>query len=125
MHYSHNFCLMKILEIPRKEMYPEGIKTSSKNSLRHGFGVLLTILKLIVETKPLTAFGIPSLIFFIASGLSTYFVVESYNNVGRLPLGLTVFTLLLVSIAFFFVLAAIIIYALSRISAKMNYYNNN
>jgi len=116
---------LKIVEIPRKEMYPKGIKTSSKNPLRHGFSVLLTILKLIVETKPLTAFGIPSLIFFISSGLSTYFVVESYNNVGRLPLGLTVFTLLLVSIAFFFVLAAIIIYALSRISAKMNYYNNN
>ncbi len=116
---------LKIIEIPRKEMYPEGVKTSSKNPLRHGLSVLLTIFKLIVETKPLQAFGIPSLVFFIASGLSTYFVVDFYNTVGRLPLGLTVFTVLLIFIAFFFILAAIIIYVLSRISAKMKYFMND
>ncbi len=113
---------LKIIEIPRKEMYPKGVKTSSKNPLRHGLSVLFTIFKLIVETKPLQAFGIPSVIFFIASIVSTYFVVDFYNNFSRLPLGLTVFTVLLISIGFFFILAAIIIYVLSRISARMNFY---
>jgi len=116
---------LKIIEVPRKELYPEGVKTSSKNSLRHGLSVVLTIFKLIVETKPLQAFGIPSILFFIASGISTYFVVDFYNNVGRLPLGLTVFTMLLVSIAFFLILAAIILYVLSRVSSKMNFYLKN
>jgi len=116
---------LKIIEVSRKELYPEGIKTSSKNPLRHGLSVLLTIFKLIVETKPLQAFGIPSILFFIASGISTYFVVDFYNNVGRLPLGLTVFTMLLVSIAFFLILAAIILYVLSRVSSKMNFYAKN
>jgi len=113
---------LKIIEVPRKELYPEGVKTSSKNPLRHGLSVLLTIFKLIVETKPLQAFGTPSILFFIASGISTYFVVDFYNNVGRLPLGLTLFTMLLVSIAFFLILAAIILYVLSRVSSKMNFY---
>jgi glycosyltransferase involved in cell wall biosynthesis len=112
---------LKILEIPRKEMYPEGVQTSSKNPLRHGLGVVLTILKLIVETKPLPAFGIPSIIFFIAAGISTIYVVEFYNSASRLPLGMTVVTILLISIGFFFILAAIILYVLSRISSRLNF----
>lgn len=112
---------LKIIEVPRKEMYPEGVATSSKNPLRHGFSVVFTILKLIVETKPLKAFGIPAVLFFIAAAISTAYVVDFYNNFSRLPLGLTVFTMLLVSIGFFFILAAIIVYVLSRISNKLNF----
>jgi glycosyltransferase involved in cell wall biosynthesis len=116
---------LKIIEIPRKEMYPEGIQTSSKNPVKHGFGVILTIFKLIIETKPLSAFGIPAFIFFIASGICTIYVIDFYNIASRLPVGMTVFTLLLVSIGFFFILAAIILYVLSRISSRINFNYRN
>ena len=112
-------CKLKIVEISRKEMYPEGINTSSKNPLRHGLSVLFTILKLIIENKPMKAFGIPSVGFFIASVISAIFVVDFYNSVGRLPLGLTIFTVLLLSSAFFFSLAAMILYVLSRMSNRI------
>lgn len=114
-------CKLKIVEVPRKEMYPEGIKTSSKNPLRHGLSVVFTIMKLIVENKPLKAFGIPSLGFFIASIVSAIFVVDFYNSFSRLPLGLTIFTVLLLSTAFFFSLAAMILYVLSRIANRINF----
>ena len=114
-------CKLKIFEIPRKEMYPDGVKTSSKNPLRHGLSVVFTILKLIIETKPLKAFGIPALIFFIASIITSFSVVDYYNAVGRLPLGLTIFTFLLLSTGFFFSLAAMILYVLSRISSRVNF----
>ena len=114
-------CKLKIVEVPRKEMYPEGIKTSSKNPLRHGLSVVFTIMKLIIENKPLKAFGIPSIGFFIASIISAVFVVDFYNSMGRLPLGLTVFTVLLLSTAFFFSLAAMILYVLSRIATRINF----
>ena len=114
-------CKLKIFEIPRKEMYPDGVKTSSKNPLRHGLSVVFTILKLIIETKPLKAFGIPALIFFIASIITSFSVVDYYNAVGRLPLGLTIFTFLLLSTGFFFSLAAMILYVLSRISGRVNF----
>lgn len=112
---------LKIVEVPRKEMYPEGVQTSSKNPLKHGLGVVLTILKLIVETKPLQAFGLPSIAFFISSGISIVYVVDFYNHAGRLPLGMTVFTVLLISVGFFFILAAIILYVLSRISSRVSF----
>ena len=85
-------CKLKIFEIPRKEMYPIGIKTSSKNPLKHGLSVVFTIIKLIIENKPLKAFGIPSIIFFIISIISSISVIDFYNAAGRLPLGLTIFT---------------------------------
>ena len=114
-------CKLKIFEIPRREMYPDGIKTSSKNPLRHGLSVVFTILKLIIENKPLKAFGIPALVFFIASIISSFGVIDYYNVVGRLPLGLTIFTFLLLSTGFFFSLAAMILYVLSRISSRVNF----
>ena len=112
---------LKIIEVPRKELYPENVETSSQNPLRHGLTVVLTIVKLIIETKPLPSFGIPSLIFFFASIISSLSVIDFYNHAGRLPVGMTVFTLLLVSIGFFLLLAAIILYVLSRISSKVNF----
>ncbi|MCH7561280.1 MAG: glycosyltransferase family 2 protein [Thaumarchaeota archaeon] len=57
---------LKIIEVPRKEMYPKNIQTSSQNPLKHGLTVILTIFKLVIETKPLVAFGIPSFIFFLS-----------------------------------------------------------
>lgn len=112
---------LKIVEVPRKEMYPENVQTSSQNPLKHGLSVILTILKLVIETKPLVAFGIPSIFFFISSIISSVYVVNFYNEIGRLPLGMTVFTVLLISIGFFLLLAAMILYVLTRISYRINF----
>ena len=114
-------CKLKIFEIPRKEMYPTGIKTSSQNPLKHGLSVVFTIIKLIIENKPLKAFGIPSIIFFIISIISAISVIDFYNSAGRLPLGLTIFTVLSLSTAFFFTSAAMILYVLSRIANRINF----
>ncbi|MGY5142956.1 MAG: glycosyltransferase family 2 protein [Candidatus Nitrosopumilus sp. bin_32a] len=113
---------LKILEVPRKEMYPDNVQTSSQNPLKHGLTVVLTIFKLIIETKPLAAFGIPSLFFFIISGISSFFVIEFYNEMSRLPVGLTLFAITMLSVGFFFIMAGIILYVLSRISAKLNFH---
>lgn len=112
---------LKIVEVPRKEMYPENVQTSSQNPLKHGLSVILTILKLVIETKPLVAFGIPSIFFFISSIIGSVYVVNFYNEIGRLPLGMTVFTVLLISIGFFLLLAAMILYVLTRISYRINF----
>jgi len=116
---------LKIVEVPRKEMYPENVQTSSQNPLKHGLTVVSTIFKLIIETKPLTAFGIPSLFLFILSGISSFYVIEFYNQMSRLPVGLTLFTITLLTVGFFFILAGVILYVLSRISKKLNFNVNN
>ena len=117
-------CKLKIFEIPRKEMYPNDVQTSSQNPLKHGLTVISTIFKLIIETKPLTAFGIPSLFLFIFSGISSFYVIEFYNQMSRLPVGLTLFTITLLTVGFFFILAGVILYVLSRISTKINFNQN-
>lgn len=45
-------------------MYPENVQTSSQNPLKHGLTVVLTIVKLIVESKPLLAFGMINTILY-------------------------------------------------------------
>jgi len=61
---------------------------------------------------------------FILSGISSFFVIEFYNEMYQLPVGLTLFTITLIAVGFFFILAGIILYVLSRISSKLNFYNN-
>jgi len=113
---------LKIIEVSRKEIYQENVQTSSQNPLRHGLTVLLTIFKLVIETKPLAAFGIPSLIFFSLFGISSFFVIEYYNEVSRLPVGMTLFTITMLSVGFFLMTAGIILYVLSRISSKLDFH---
>ena len=115
---------LNLIDVPRKDMYPENIQTSSQNPLKHGLTVILTIFKLVVETKPLAAFGIPSFIFFLCSIVSSIFVINFYTAMGRLPLGMSVFTLLFISITFFLLLAAMLLYALSSISSSINFPSN-
>lgn len=111
----------KITEVPRVEQYPNNIQTSTKNPVIHGLSVLLTIFKIMIETKPLIIFGIPSLFFFIISFVSGVYVVDYYNTIGKLPIGLTIFTIFTISVAFFLFLASMILYVLSRLSYKLNF----
>ena len=113
---------IKKIEISRKEIYQENVQTSSQNPLKHGLTVLLTIFKLVIETKPLAAFGIPSLIFFSLFGISSFFVIEYYNEMSRLPVGMTLFTITMLSVGFFLMTAGIILYVLSRISSKLDFH---
>ena len=60
---KHHF---KIEEVSSTCKYRNGdISTSTQNPILHGFGLVTSILRLVVEEKPLIMLGIPSLIFLL------------------------------------------------------------
>lgn len=66
---------LKIIEIPATIKY-EGLDTSTHSPWRHGLNVITTILRLVVEERPLFYLGIPGTVLFLgglAFGFNFYF----------------------------------------------------
>lgn len=70
---------LRIEEIPATIKY-KGLETSTHNPWRHGLSVITTILRLVVEERPLFYLGIPGTVLFVG-GLA--FGVNFYYNYIR------------------------------------------
>lgn len=107
---------LMITEIPATITY-EGLETSTRNPWRHALNVITTILKLVVEERPLVYLGIPGTILFLSGltlGISFYYNYVRgifFSNYLFAAIGLT----LLGSLA---LMTAVNLYAIIRLSEK-------
>ncbi|MCW4052246.1 MAG: glycosyltransferase family 2 protein [Candidatus Bathyarchaeota archaeon] len=110
---------LRIAEVPVQVHY-HGLETSTQNPISHGLGVLATILRLVVEERPLFYLGIPGaalLIIGMGFGLWTLqlFAVEK-RIVTNVALTSFAFTL----IGLFAVFTAITLYAIVRLTDRQH-----
>jgi glycosyltransferase involved in cell wall biosynthesis len=112
---------LKICEVPSSCKYRNGeVATSTENPVTHGVSVIMSIIRLIVEERPLTVLGIPGILCLFA-GLSfgvwmlQIYAVEHYI-VTNIALASLAFTL----IGFFTISTAITLYAITRLARKIN-----
>ena len=108
---------LRVAEVPVQTNY-KGLDTSTHNPVRHGFSVLATILKLVVEDRPLFYLGIPGtvvLLVGLAFGFWTLqlFVLES-RVITNVALASAAFTL----VGIFMVFTALTLYGMVRLSQK-------
>ena len=64
--------------------------TSTHNSVTHGTSVILSTIKFTSIQRPLTFYGIPSLVFLIIGSIFSYLAIQYYVEIGRLNTNLTV-----------------------------------
>jgi len=112
---------LKISEVPSSCKYRNGeIDTSTENPVRHGIGVIMSIIRLIVEERPLMFLGIPGL-FSLITGISFgVWMVQLYATEHLIETNVALASLAFVIIGFFLLSSAITLYAISRLSKKMN-----
>ena len=70
---SKNF---KILEVPIKILYTGD--TSTHNPISHGSSVIISTIKYTSLQRPLTFYGIPSVVFLIIGGAFSYLAIQYY-----------------------------------------------
>ena len=112
---------LKITEVPSTCKYENGdVSTSTQNPITHGIGVVSSIVRLIVEERPLTALGIPGILCLIAGAVFGVWMLQIYaitrsivTNIALASLGFTI-------IGFFMISSSITLYAIARLSKKMN-----
>jgi len=112
---------LKIGEVPSSCKYHNGeVDTSTENPVRHGMGVIMFIIRLIVEERPLMFLGIPGLFSLIAGISFGVWMLQLYATKQLIETNVALASLAFILIGFFLLSSAITLYAISRLSKKMN-----
>jgi glycosyltransferase involved in cell wall biosynthesis len=112
---------LKICEVPSSCKYHNGkVATSTENPVTHGVGVIMSIIRLIVEERPLMVLGIPSLLFLFAGISFGVWMLDLYAIEHKIITNVALASLSFVLVGFFMLSTAITLYAISRLSKKMN-----
>ena len=113
---------LKICEVPISCKYADtvGVKTSTENAAKHGLGLLMSLIKLVVEDRPLSFLGIPGI---MSIALGTWFgvwMMEMYASSHSIVTNVALASIAFILIGFFLVSTAITLYAITRLSKRMS-----
>ena len=107
---SKNF---RISEVPIKILY-EG-KTSTHNPITHGSSVIISTIKYTSIERPLTFYGIPSVVFLFIGIIFSYMAIQYYVELGRLSTNLTIVGVSAVLIGIVLLITATLLFSLVSI----------
>jgi glycosyltransferase involved in cell wall biosynthesis len=110
---------LKVCEVACSCRYQNGgVSTSTVHPVRHGLDVVMSVVRFIVEEKPLLALGIPGLMcLFLGTGFGVW-MLQIYSITHSIVTNVALASLAFVLIGFFMLSTSITLYAISRIRAK-------
>ena len=110
---------LRIVEVPSTCKYNTcDVATSSENPVTHGIGVVMSLVRLIVEERPLVMLGIPSLFCLLAGVGFGVWMLQVYALQHEIPTNIALASIAFILIGFFMLSTAITLYAITRISEK-------
>jgi glycosyltransferase involved in cell wall biosynthesis len=111
---------LRIVEVPSTCKYNTGNgDTSSKDPVSHGMGVVFSLIRLIVEERPLMFLGIPSLLCLLAGVGFGLWMLQIYAIERTLETNVALASVAFILIGFFLLSTSITLYAIARISEKL------
>jgi glycosyltransferase involved in cell wall biosynthesis len=83
-------CGMKVQEVPVTVSYKGLYKTSKRHPLAHGSEIIISVLKMLVEQRPLSMLGLPGAFLFLTGLVTGAYVLWDFNlsKTFTLPLAL-------------------------------------
>ena len=109
---------LKIIEVPTTCKYNTDGDTSSEHPVTHGMGVVFSLIRLIVEERPLMYLGIPGLFSLLAGVGFGIWMLQNYAAEHAIGTNLALASIAFILIGFFLISTAITLYAITRISEK-------
>jgi hypothetical protein len=110
---------LKITEVPSTCKYESDVSTSTQNPVTHGVGVVMSIVRIVVERRPLTFLGTPGILSLIAGICFGVWLLQIYAVTHTIVTNVAIASLGFVLIGFFMISTAITLYAITRITDKM------
>jgi glycosyltransferase involved in cell wall biosynthesis len=111
---------LKVCEVPCSCSYDNGVKTSTHNPVRHGVDVVASIVRLVVEEKPLIMLGIPGILCLVVGAVFGVWMLQIYALERHVVTNIALASMAFILIGFFCVSTAITLYAISRLARKTN-----
>lgn len=97
-----------------------GLKTSTRSPLRHGAGVVMSIVRLVVEERPLLFLGLPGGVSLLVGVMFGVWMLQIYAMEGQITTNIALASIAFILIGLFAVFTAITLYAISRLVQKSN-----
>jgi len=112
---------LRIVEVPSTCKYNTGdVDTSSEHPVTHGIGVVWSLIRLIVEERPLVMLGIPSLFCLLAGVGFGIWMMQNYAVTHMIETNIALASIAFILIGFFMLSTAITLYAIARMSEKFS-----
>ena len=113
---------LRMCEVPISCKYHngDGMKTSTHNAVSHGVGVVFSVLKLVVEDRPLLYLGVPGVLSLIAGIFFGVWMLQVYAVMHQIETNVALASMAFVFIGFFALSTAITLYAIARLAERTN-----
>jgi len=108
-----------VTEVPVQVHY-QGLETSTHNPLKHGLGVISTIIRLVVEERPLVYLGIPGAVLVGIGLLFGLWTLEIYVKAGIVATNIALTSVAFGLVGIFAIFTSVTLYAIQRLVKKMN-----
>jgi glycosyltransferase involved in cell wall biosynthesis len=116
---------LKVCEVPISCKYTNNLRseTSSEHPFTHGLGIIMGLVKLVVEDRPLTYLGIPGAISLALGALFGVWMMQLYVALHAITTNIALASIAFILIGFFLISTSITLYSITRISKKINGYS--
>jgi glycosyltransferase involved in cell wall biosynthesis len=109
---------LTITEVPTGCNYHGLEKTSSQGSFGHGTSVVMSILRLVVEDKPLLLLGLPGMVSLCVGMLFGIWMLQIYAIEQQITTNIALAAIAFIMIGMFSIFTAITLYAIARQGRK-------
>lgn len=110
---------LKVKEVSASCRYDD-TASSTRIPLRHGAEVIMSIFRLVVEEKPLLCLGLPGLAFLFVGAFFGAWMLQIYALEHRIVTNIALAAIAFILIGLFMLFASVTLYAISRVSKKLN-----
>lgn len=111
---------LTVLEVPTRIDYSGSAKTSKSNPLNHGASVIMSIIRLVVEERPLVFLGIPGATSLLIGVLFGVWMLQVYAIEHQITTNVALASMSFVLIGLFALFTSIVLYSINRLMQKAN-----
>ena len=95
-------------------LYNTGNRTSTKNPIRHGSGVFISLLELVLMKRPVTFLGIPGFIILIIGIISSSVTLTLFNETRYFSVPTTLISVGFLTVGIMLILVSGILFSINR-----------
>jgi glycosyltransferase involved in cell wall biosynthesis len=108
---------LKVCEVPITCKYGDsvGVATSTEHPISQGVGLIMSIVKLVVEDRPLVYLGLPGIFCLISGAFFGVWMLQVYALKGLIETNIALAAIAFILIGFFALSTSITLYAITRI----------
>ena len=111
---------LTVAEVPAGCNY-HGAGASTRSPVRHGVSVVMSIVRLVVEGSPLLFLGVPGVVSLLVGIGFGVWMLQLYGLERRIVTNVALASLAFILIGLFAVFTAVTLYAISRLTKKLNH----